>query len=127
MQGNRKRDTAPELALRRAVHALGLRFRVAARPLRGRPWTADLVFTRRRLAVFLDGCYWHGCPDHCARPRTNSAYWIAKIDRNRDRDLRVDAELRAAGWTPLRIWEHEEVAEAAERVRAAFVQLRDGG
>ncbi len=118
MQGNRKRDTAPELSLRRALHALGLRYRVAARPIQDRPWTADLVFPRARIAVFVDGCYWHGCPAHYSTPRTNSGYWRSKIERNRVRDRRVDAELQAAGWTPLRIWEHEATEEAVTLVVA---------
>jgi DNA mismatch endonuclease (patch repair protein) len=115
MRGNRKRDTRPELLLRRALHALGLRYRVASRPLPDRPWTADIVFLRAKIAVFVDGCYWHGCPDHYSPPRTNAGYWGPKIERNRQRDTLVDAELQAAGWTCVRIWEHEanEVAVAA--------------
>jgi DNA mismatch endonuclease (patch repair protein) len=126
MQGNRKRDTRPEVALRRAVHACGLRYRVAARPLPGQPWTADLVFAGPRLAVFLDGCYWHGCPEHFTCPRVNTAYWSSKIERNRARDARVDAELQAAGWATLRIWEHEPTSSAEERVMAAVRSLRGG-
>src|SRR5688572_15588767 len=79
MQGNRKRDTSPEVALRRAVHALGLRYRVACRPLETKRWTADLLFTRARVAVFVDGCFWHGCPVHFTAPRTNAGYWSPKI------------------------------------------------
>jgi DNA mismatch endonuclease, patch repair protein len=124
MQGNRKRDTRPEVSLRRAVHALGLRYRVAARPLPTRPWTADLVFPSERVAVFLDGCYWHGCPEHYAAPRTNPGYWLPKIDRNRRRDVLVDEELSAGGWTVLRIWEHEPPAEAAARVATTVRQAR---
>jgi DNA mismatch endonuclease, patch repair protein len=116
MQGNRKRDTRPEVELRRAVHAAGLRYRVATRPLPRRPWTADLVFRRARVAVFVDGCYWHGCPDHYTPPRTNPDYWSSKIGRNRSRDVLVDTELRAAGWRPVRIWEHEPTEAALARV-----------
>ena len=119
MRGNRKRDTKPELAIRRAVHRTGGRYEVAARPLRGRPWTADLVFRRPRVAVFVDGCYWHGCPQHFKLPSANLGYWGTKIERNRERDSLVDAELSAAGWTVIRIWEHEEPeAAAAQIVRA---------
>lgn len=124
MQGNRKRDTRPEVALRRVLHARGLRYRVAAKPLPDRPWTADLVFRRARLAVFVDGCYWHGCPQHYACPRTNATYWEGKLARNRARDAQVDADLKGAGWTPLRIWEHEPVETAAKRVLAAVSHLR---
>lgn len=120
MRGNRKRDTGPELAVRRAAHGLGLRYRVSTRPLRGRSWTGDLVFAGRRVAVFIDGCYWHGCPEHYTAPRTNSSYWAPKIERNRARDAIVDAELTAAGWTSVRLWEHESVDAAVARIVTAL-------
>ena len=126
MQGNRKRDTRPELAVRQATHALGLRYLVARRPLRGCPWTADLVFPRLRLAVFVDGCYWHGCAQHFKPPRTNAGYWGPKVERNRSRDVRVGADLREAGWTVLRLWEHEPPTSAAERIAAAVAEARAG-
>jgi DNA mismatch endonuclease (patch repair protein) len=113
MQGNRSRDTRPELALRSAVHALGLRYRVAARPLATIRFTADLVFRPVKVAVFVDGCFWHGCPEHSRRVVTNSDYWTAKIRRNQHRDATVDDALKSAGWLPLRIWEHEPAPEAA--------------
>ncbi len=118
MQGNRKRDTRPEMALRRAAHGLGLRYRVAAKPV-AESGTADLVFARARVAVFVDGCYWHGCPRHFRVPRTNSAYWGPKIERNRARDARIDRTLREAGWLPIRVWEHEDATEAASKVATA--------
>ena len=117
MRGNRNRDTRPELAVRSAVHALGLRYRVAARPIAGVRRSADLVFRRRRVAVFVDGCYWHGCPDHFVLPRTNVDYWAAKIERNRERDAETDALLAEAGWTVVRVWEHEDPRQGADRVR----------
>jgi DNA mismatch endonuclease, patch repair protein len=116
MRGNRKRDTGPELAVRRAVHRCGLRYRVAVRPIPGLPWTADLVFRGSGVAVFVDGCFWHGCPDHYVPPRSNSGYWVPKIERNRSRDRRVDEVLRSAGWVVIRIWEHEDPEEAAAGV-----------
>jgi DNA mismatch endonuclease (patch repair protein) len=116
MRGNRKRDTSPELALRRAVHGLGLRYRVAERPLRDRRWTADLVFRSARVAVFVDGCYWHGCPTHFKPPRTNSDYWGPKIARNKDRDALVDRTLANEGWAVVRFWEHDDPVRAASRV-----------
>lgn len=85
MRGNKSRDTAPELAVRRLVHAMGLRYRVNARPLPNLRRTADLVFTKRRVAVFIDGCFWHACPTHHRRPAANAEYWIAKVERNRTR------------------------------------------
>lgn len=119
MRGNRRRDTAPELAIRRAVHALGLRYRVDARPIPDLNRRADLVFTQARVAVFVDGCYWHGCPDHGTVARTNAAYWTPKIRRTRARDRETDTLLAEEGWVSLRIWEHETVAAAVERIVTA--------
>jgi DNA mismatch endonuclease (patch repair protein) len=122
MQANRGRDTKPEWAVRRAVHALGLRYRVSYRPEPGLRRTADLVFTRAKVAVFVDGCFWHGCPEHRTHPATNAAYWSDKIEGNIARDLDTTASLQAAGWTVLRFWQHEDPAEVAgviaETVRA---------
>ena len=117
MRGNRKRDTRPEVALRRAVHRQGLRYRVATRPI-DVCGTADLVFAGSRVAVFVDGCFWHACPTHFAPPQTNAAYWGPKIARNRARDEQIDAVLREAGWRPVRVWEHEDPIAAATRVIA---------
>jgi DNA mismatch endonuclease (patch repair protein) len=119
MQGNRARDTRPEVAVRSAVHALGLRFRKHVAPLRGLRCRADLVFARQRVAVFVDGCFWHGCPEHGVSPTTNHSYWQAKLGGNVDRDRRNDAALADAGWTVVRIWEHADAREAALRVAAA--------
>ncbi len=126
MQGNRKRDTRPELAVRKAVHRLGLRYRVACRPLPRERFTADLVFRSARVAVFIDGCFWHGCPEHFSSPRTNASYWGPKIVRNQARDAAAMTALRAAGWVGLRIWEHEAPDLAAERIARA-VRLAHGG
>lgn len=119
MMGNRRRDTAPELAVRRAVHALGLRYRVDARPLVDLNRRADLVFARAKVAVFVDGCYWHGCAEHGTTARTNAGYWSAKIQRNRDRDRETNSLLADAGWTVLRFWEHEPPAVVADRILIA--------
>jgi DNA mismatch endonuclease (patch repair protein) len=125
MQGNRGRDTKPELALRRAVHALGLRYRVSARPLPAVRRTADLVFTRAKVAVFLDGCFWHGCPDHHTKSATNAAYWANKAETNRARDRDTDAKLEAAGWVVIRIWGHEDPGEAALKVESVVRARRE--
>ncbi|MEU0491246.1 very short patch repair endonuclease [Nocardiopsis sp. NPDC006139] len=125
MRANRGRDTGPELAVRRLVHAAGLRYRVSARPLPALRRTADLVFTRRRIAVFVDGCFWHGCPEHHTTARTNAAYWAEKVRANRERDADTDRRLGEAGWTVLRFWEHEEPAAVAERIVAAVRGARD--
>jgi DNA mismatch endonuclease (patch repair protein) len=124
MLGNRSRDTGPELALRRAVHAMGLRYRVATRPLKGVRRTADLVFPTERVAVEVLGCFWHGCPEHFRLPATNRDYWEPKIARNRERDAELAERLAAEGWDLVVVWEHDDVAESAERVRAAVLARR---
>jgi DNA mismatch endonuclease (patch repair protein) len=116
MQGNRSRDTKPELLLRSLLHKRGLRYRVAVRPLPAVRRTADVVFTRAKVAVFIDGCFWHRCPDHYRQPGSNVEYWVAKVNHNVSRDHEVDALLRDAGWTVVRIWEHEDPAAAADRI-----------
>lgn len=119
MIGNRGRDTVPEMAVRRALHALGLRYRVDARPLAQLNRRADLVFSGPKVAVFIDGCYWHGCPIHGHTPATNTDYWAPKIRRNQERDLETNALLAEAGWTVVRIWEHEDLANAVDRIALA--------
>lgn len=116
MQGNRRRDTKPELAVRREVHSMGLRYRVDARPLPGLNRRADIVFTRARVAVFIDGCYWHGCPEHGTQPTTNAEYWSSKIGRNVARDRETDAILTDSGWLSVRVWEHEKPEVSAQMV-----------
>ncbi|WP_435581338.1 very short patch repair endonuclease [Amycolatopsis thermoflava] len=123
MQSNKGRDTKPELAVRRAVHALGLRYRVSARPLPNVRRTADMVFTKAKLAVFVDGCFWHGCPQHHTEAATNADYWAEKVERNRERDAETNRLLTESGWLPLRIWEHEDPAKAAQQV-AELVRSR---
>lgn len=126
MKGNRRADTRPEVALRAALHSRGLRFRKDhLLPVPGRRATrVDVVFTRARVAVFVDGCFWHGCPEHGRVPATNPHYWPSKIAGNRARDTLVTAALEADGWTVVRVWEHETVDEAAARVTAAVEAAR---
>jgi DNA mismatch endonuclease, patch repair protein len=124
MQANRRRDTAPEMAIRRLVHASGLRYRVDARPLPTARHTADMIFTRARVAVFVDGCWWHGCAEHYRPPASNAGYWAAKVARNRERDQLADEALVAAGWSVIRIWEHELPEPAARRIEAAVRAAR---
>ena len=116
MQSNKSRDTKPELALRSAVHALGLRYRVSAKPLPGLRRTADLVFSRAKVAVFLDGCFWHGCPQHHTVASANAKFWADKVEGNRTRDRNTDQRLAEAGWTSVRVWEHEDPGEAARHI-----------
>jgi DNA mismatch endonuclease (patch repair protein) len=118
MLANRPRDTKPELAVRRRLHARGLRYLVDKAPIASMRSRADLVFRGARIAVFIDGCYWHSCPEHRTVPKSNPEYWSAKLAANRDRDERVVLELREVGWLALRFWEHEDpdaVADAVER------------
>lgn len=127
MQANKGRDTRPELALRRAVHALGLRYRVSIRPLPAVRRTSDLVFTKARVAVFLDGCFWHGCSQHHTKAVTNAAFWAEKVESTRKRDRETDRLLHEAGWSVIRIWEHENPADGAKRVAAAVRAARSPG
>ena len=115
----RRRDTAPELELRSELHRRGLRYRVDRRPLKGVPSRADLVFGPAKVAVYVDGCFWHSCPEHGTMPRANEAFWQDKLARNRERDAAVNALLAESGWTVIRVWEHEEIDAAADRVERA--------
>lgn len=114
-----RRDTDPELAVRRTLHARGLRYRVDF-PIRipgHRLVRPDIVFTRARVAVFIDGCFWHGCPEHGKRPTiANAEYWVPKISGNVERDARHTALLEEAGWTVLRFWEHESPEAVADTI-----------
>lgn len=106
MLGNKRKDTEPEKRVRNLLHGMGLRYRVDYSPLGGRR-RADIVFTRSRIAVFIDGCFWHGCPEHYIAPKSNAGYWSSKIARNTERDAETAAELEEAGWKVFRAWEHE--------------------
>jgi DNA mismatch endonuclease (patch repair protein) len=126
MRANRRADTKPEVALRSALHGLGYRFRKDHRldldgGVRVRP---DIVFTKRKIAVFVDGCFWHVCPEHGREPTTNEWYWTPKLRRNVERDQAADAALSAAGWSVVRLWEHVPLQTAVETVLAA---LEHGG
>ncbi|MFE9935765.1 very short patch repair endonuclease [Streptomyces hirsutus] len=126
MQAIRSRDTKPEITIRRLVHAAGLRYRVAARPLPDLRRTADMVFRPAKVAVFIDGCYWHGCPEHYVPPKTNSGYWSEKVIRNVKRDRETDEKLREAGWLVLRFWEHEPSDACADKIALVVLGRREG-
>lgn len=118
MRGNRKTDTRPEVALRSSLHRAGLRFRkdYSLRIDEDRPIRVDIAFPTAKVVVFVDGCFWHRCPEHGTEPRSNTHYWGPKLDLNATRDRKTDRRLQRAGWRVVRIWEHEEVNDAAARV-----------
>ncbi|MFG2818293.1 very short patch repair endonuclease [Kitasatospora sp. NPDC048365] len=117
MSRQASRDTAQELAVRRLLFGWGLRYRVNA-PVPGMPRrTVDILFRGPRVAVFLDGCFWHGCPEHATSPKANATWWRTKLDRNTARDLETTEHLTTDGWTVLRFWEHETADEVACKVR----------
>jgi DNA mismatch endonuclease (patch repair protein) len=111
-----RRDTAPELALRSELHRRGFRFRVDRPPLPGLRSRADIVFGPTRVAVYVDGCFWHSCPEHGTSPKANADWWEQKLKRNRERDAETNRALQESGWEVVRIWEHEDPGEAADRV-----------
>jgi DNA mismatch endonuclease (patch repair protein) len=121
MQANRRTNTKPEIRLRSALHRMGFRFRkdfrVRAGDVQVKP---DIVFTRRRIAVFVDGCFWHGCPEHGRAPSVNGWYWNPKLERNRQRDARVTAALEAGDWRVLRFWEHESLDDVVLAISHAL-------
>ena len=116
MRGNRSRDTAPELALRSALHRRGLRFRVDRAPLPGLRRRADVVFGSTRVAVFVHGCFWHGCLEHYIAPRANREFWRAKVEGTRARDADTGRVLTEAGWEVVVVWEHDDAEVAADRI-----------
>lgn len=126
MSAQRVRDTAAETVLRRELHRLGLRYRVHRRPVRGVRREADVVFGPAKVAVFVDGCFWHGCPEHGTWPKRNGEFWRGKIEKNRARDADTDRRLAAEGWLAVRVWEHEDAVTAAARIASVVAARRAG-
>lgn len=124
MQRQARRDTKPELALRRTLHAMGLRFRVDRAVIPGVRRRPDIVFGPAKVAVFVDGCFWHRCPEHGTLPKANSEWWADKLQRNVERDADTDRRLADLGWLAVHVWEHEASADAAIRVAALVDQSR---
>ncbi|WP_210438808.1 very short patch repair endonuclease [Nocardioides xinjiangensis] len=122
MKRQGRRDTSVEMAIRRELHALGHRYRVDFRLEPSLRCRGDIVFTRRRVVVFVDGCFWHGCPVHATAPKNNAEWWRAKLDANMERDERNRTALTQLGWDVVRVWEHEEPADAVHRIRVAVEQ-----
>ncbi len=125
MQRVRQKNTSAESALRSELHALGLRYRIHVPVLTKPRRVADIVFAGARVVVAVDGCYWHGCPEHATWPKQNAEFWRAKIVANQVRDRDTDARLRADGWEVIRVWEHEKPREVASRI-AKVVRGRRG-
>jgi DNA mismatch endonuclease (patch repair protein) len=123
MRANRRADTKPELALRKALHGRGLRYRKDYRiDLAGARVRPDIAFTARRVAVFVDGCFWHACPEHGTKPAANTWYWEPKLARNVQRDRAADTALVQAGWRVVRVWEHETLEAAVAAVISAIAE-----
>ncbi len=116
MERQAQRDTKPELALRRELWRRGLRYRVDRPPIKGMRRRADIVFGPSRVAVFVDGCFWHSCPEHATIPKNNREWWVHKLEANVRRDRDTDRELEEASWLVVRVWEHEHAATAAQRI-----------
>jgi DNA mismatch endonuclease (patch repair protein) len=112
----RQKGTDAELSLRKKLHAKGLRYRLHVRLLTKPRRVADIVFARARVAIFVDGCFWHGCPEHASWPKSNAQFWRDKIETNRARDADTDRRLRASGWRVVRVWSHESAGESAEHI-----------
>lgn len=120
MQAQRSRDTKVELEIRRLLYAMGFRYRVDRAPIPGLRRRADIVFSRAKVAVYVDGCFWHACPKHGTWPRKNAEWWQAKLLRNRRRDAETDCLLESSGWHVVRVWEHEPPQDAANRIVVAL-------
>lgn len=127
MRLQRERDTLCEIELRSELHRRGLRFRVNFPLIFDRRRRADITFTAQKVAVFVNGCFWHACNQHASWPERNAAWWRAKLERNRARDSDSDAQLHRAGWKVIRVWEHDDVSTAADWVESAVVAARDDG
>ncbi|MFW0783600.1 very short patch repair endonuclease [Gordonia sp. CPCC 206044] len=124
MSKQKRRDTEAELRIRRLLHARGLRFRVDTKLEPDLRANADIAWRGLHVAVFIDGCFWHGCPEHATRPRANAAWWAEKLDNNIRRDRRTDAELARRGWTVMRFWEHEDPEAVADVIGARLDAVR---
>ncbi len=124
MLATKRRDTPEELRIRSALHRSGLRYSIDARVLCSSRARADILFRRVRVVVFVDGCFWHGCPKHGTKPKKNAKWWAAKLEANIRRDRETDCQLRAAGWRVIRVWAHEAPEQAARRIGRAVATRR---
>lgn len=124
MQAAKPRDTAPEKALRSSLHNRGLRFRVDQKIIKDLNRKADIVFRSAKVAVFVDGCFWHGCPIHGTSAKANAKFWKNKIERNQARDLDTNSRLKKAGWRIVRVWEHEDPEKTSQKILRLIVKRK---
>ena len=126
MQAAKPKDTAPEMAIRSALHRRGLYYCVDAKPLKELNRRADIIFRPARVAIFVDGCFWHGCPIHGTQARANAEFWRLKIKRNQERDKDTNKQLENAGWKVIRVWEHEDPEKASEKIYNIVKECQSG-
>lgn len=124
MRAVRRRNTTPELAIRSQLHQHGFRFNVDKSPIKGSRRRADIVFPKLRVAIYVDGCFWHSCPIHGSQPKTNAEFWRDKLARNHARDQETDQELIRSDWIPIRVWEHEDPIAAVKRIEETIGERR---
>ncbi|MAU84676.1 MAG: very short patch repair protein [Gordonia sp.] len=124
MSRQRNKDTDPETQVRRELHARGIRFRTDVKLEKDLRTRADIAWRGAKLAIFIDGCFWHGCPEHATRPAANADWWAHKLDQNIARDRRTDATLTERGWTVRRFWEHEDAGQVANEIVELLSRLR---
>lgn len=124
MQAAKPKDTAPEKAIRSTLHRLGLRYSIDAKPVKQLNRRADILFRPLKVAVFIDGCFWHGCPIHGTQAKSNAEFWRSKIKRNQERDADTTKQLEDAGWKVIRVWEHENPIESAEEIYNIIKKIR---
>jgi len=125
MQANRSRDTGPEMAVRHELFRRGMRYRVAYKPLKNSRRTVDIAFPRLKIAVLVDGCFWHGCPEHLRAPSTHTDFWNQKIESTVCRDKETTQMLTEAGWQVMRFWEHENYVDVADRIQQVIVNMQN--
>lgn len=124
MKAAKPRDTAPEKALRSALHKQGLRFRIDQKPIEGLNRRADIIFRSAKVAIFVDGCFWHGCPKHGTQAKANAEFWRNKIERNKERDEETNRLLKKAGWKVVRVWEHESAKKIAGKIYEVVIKAK---
>jgi DNA mismatch endonuclease, patch repair protein len=124
MKAGKPRDTAPEKALRSELHKSGLRYRVDVRPIEKLNRRADIVFRSAKVAVFVDGCFWHGCPKHGTQAKANAGFWKNKIKQNQIRDEDTNKRLKKAGWRVIRVWEHENPEKASKKINNIILKRK---